>query len=735
MFDGVQLIGLDGLILVVTAATIVAVLIVQWRSREAQRSPTGPTTSGIQRPGASTLAAGPASQRRNLQHGLWTSLVASPILAGATLLLGLLLAIAGQRALVSPTSGALAFLTWIIGVLMVALLAASVDLSGIGWGALYRRPVTSVWTWSRFRVALAVWIAITSVILWLETPERAIDEDVWALTILWISSILATVLLAMGIPRSSDLHRARDWLRSNRTELLVIVAIALIAIAPRFLGLSSYPWALSGDEGTFAVTARDASQGEITNPFNSGPWGYPSLLFILQGVPIGLFGDSIAAARALSAILGVGSVIATYALCRHHFGRPTAIGAGVLASAFHFHLFWSRDAQNAAAPMFFVPLALLLLDRGLIERRRGYALGAGIVIGISQFFHPADRILFPLATVYTAYALMHPRPRSYLEFRRQVAAVVPNAAWLTLGALVSHLPLLAYFRAHREAFWSRTDEVSVFASGWLERERDLTGHGSITILWRQLVNAAMLPFETMPRGHFRPEVPFAGWPLVVPLAIGLALVTILFWKRRYFGLALAFWATVAGLALTDGPPQTNRYTTAAPFLALFGALGIAAAGRVAMRLVGLPRRPMLAFAAAVTLLISGWHFYYYFRDPNQIEVYSDVNTQVTNVLARHADALGEVTVYFGGPPRIYYYGFRNLPYIAPDATGINIDEPLTPDSERPVLAGTTLFAFLPERRGELDLVVEWFPGGVIEEHTMENGAPLYTSYVLEGDGS
>src|SRR4051812_46356255 len=95
------------------------------------------------------------------------------------------------------------------------------------------------------------------------------------------------------------------------------------------------------------------------------------------------------------------------------------------------------------------------------------------------------------------------------------------------------------------------------------------------IYWDQFKHAALLPFHTTPSGEYIISPPFVGWPLAVPIAVGIILVTVGCWKQRYIGLAAAYWITVVGLALTEGQrPQTNRYVMAASLLPILGAIGI-----------------------------------------------------------------------------------------------------------------------------------------------------------------
>jgi 4-amino-4-deoxy-L-arabinose transferase-like glycosyltransferase len=666
--------------------------------------------------GSSTRLAG--ALRRNRVEA------AVMLLAGAAFL------VIGQRGLLAGEVRIAAYISWFIGLVIIAALhweAAQLSLP-----ETTKTPAGSAARLRfRWQPSFLVAIVVMSILIWNAAPDRPSDDSSLDLVILWLLSIATLVMAATGPPTRQTVTSIRRWISREQSEIVLAAGVALVAAAPRLFDLNNYAWSMSGDEGTFAVTARNTLNGQLTNPFSSGPWGYPSMLFIIQGWFIDLFGDSVASARMLSALLGIGSVLAVYALVRHHFGLPTALVAALITATFNLHIYWSRDAQDAAAPMAFIPLALLFLDRGLIGGCRLDCVLAGLTIAFAQFFHPANRLLIPMAILYVIYALVLRAWQSREISAERVKSTFINAAWIAAATIVGHLPLIAYYWHHRTEFWSRTDEVSVFASGWLEREREITGDGSIEILLRQFKNAAMLPFSTLPHGHYRPGSPLAGEPLVLFVAIGCALVTIFFLRRRNFGIALAFWATTVGLALTDGPPMTNRYTAAAPFLAIFGAIGIVALAHILIRLVKAPSRPVIAVATIVTVLIAVWHLHFYFKDPNQVDLYSDANSQLANGIAREAEALGSgATVYLSGVPRLYYYGFQNIPYIAPDAQGTDVNTPWIGTDQPPELGGPTLFVFTPERQGELAVIQSWFPEGTTTEHFLPSGEYLYTSYLV-----
>jgi len=314
--------------------------------------------------------------------------------AASALVTGLILVWIGQSMLLRADPGIGTYAVWLVGLVLLALV---VDQSDLGQAVSEAPAATDACErLSGKRGAVLFSVGITSIYIWQEAHDRAATNASLDLVLLWLGSIAALVVAATGLPRREHASRLRAWVKRVRADILITVGVVFVALIPRVYDLSSFPWAMSGDEGTFAVTARNVLRGELSNPFTSGPWGYPSLLFIFQAWLIELTGDTVGGARMLSALLGTASVVAIYWLARHHFGRWVGLAAAALSTAFHFHLFWSRDAQNAIAPMFFIPLTLIFLDRGLIERRRTDSLAAGLVIGLAQFFHPANRILFPL---------------------------------------------------------------------------------------------------------------------------------------------------------------------------------------------------------------------------------------------------------------------------------------------------------------------------------------------------
>ncbi len=650
--------------------------------------------------------------------------------------LGVLLIWQGQRE-IARDARALAYVPWLIGLALVIAICARLPMPAHPAVAPSdQRSLRVYWRWM-----LVVFVAGAAMVLWRQTQQRALDDPSFELVVLWISAIAAlTIAVVAPIPRSVFAD-AFQQVQRNRAEAAMITSIALVAFACRIVALSSYPRVVTGDEGMFGMAARSVLRGNLSNPFASATGGYPSLLFITQSGVMAIAGDNIAGARGQSALLGTGAVLAVYALTRYHFGPATGLIAATLAATNSFVIFWSRNTQNAIAPMLFYPLALLFLDRGLVGRRRTDSLIAGLVIGFAQYFHPGNRMLFPIAVAYLVYAALYPIPRTLGALAASVRSVTLPAIIVVGAALISFAPQFGYYWARPDEYWNRINQVSAFASGWIDREVELTGLSMAHLLWIQFRNAAMLPFSTLPSGLFRPGVPFVGWPMAVPVAIGLGLVTATSWRRSSFGFVIGFWSTVVGLTLTEGAPATNRYVAAGPFLVIFGALGITAVASAIGRSARLPRKSTMLAAGLVTVFIAAWHLHFFFRDPNQIELYADTNSMIATSIARQAEHLGpDATLYFLGQPRMSYEGNENMAFLAPDATVFDIEQPWNATAERPALTGPTLFAFVPDRLGELDVVRAWFPEGTMTVSTLPDSEEVLTTYfvdasVVELDGT
>ncbi len=594
-------------------------------------------------------------------------------------------------------------------------------------GERYRSP--------RLLVGLAVF---GGVLIWVLMRGRPNGSTFLDVALIWLMSMACIVVAAAPSPwlplRAWPAHLVHA-MSDVRTDVLVAGSIGIVALLLRSVALDAHPFLFGGDEGEMAVAALDVLGGKLTNPFGTGWFAIPTLFMFMQAASIRLFGDSVVGIRMVSAIIGALTIVGTYVLIRHWFGTTTAAVATTLLAVFHYHIHFSRIAVLHLMDPFFLVLTLYFLDRGLLERRRLHCALAGLAIGFAQYFYYGARLLLVVAAAYVLFATWRSEggPATALrspEFRGRLARCI---GWILLGAVLVYLPMLAHYADYPTEFLSRFNQVSIFSSGWLEKEQAATGKSALLLIVELLQKSALLPFKTIVSPIFyEPGVPLVGPPMAALTALGLVLATLRAGRREYFGLVVAYWTSILGLTLTDDPTQSQRFLIATPLLAAFAAIGLMALLRVLRIVVGVPRSVAVAAGAGAVMLIGIWNYqHYFFREEPSAHTGGE-NTIVATELAYYLRDMGPTTVYFGGGPRMWYGGFRTLPFIARQAIGKDIDEPLKDDSPALSQPGRLVFVFLPERASELDIVRRWYPNGVRREHRPsqagERSRLLFVSY-------
>lgn len=571
-----------------------------------------------------------------------------------------------------------------------------------------------------------------SFLIWLLMRGRQPTDGYGVVALLWVLAMVAAVLAsnpAWTSPRQwHGTVAVTGW---PHRGWLLFAGLAIGALLLRVVDLERFPYTFGGDEGSQGMSAIAVLEGRLATPFGTGWFSIPTLFFFLQAASIQTFGDSVAGVRALSGLVGTATVLFTYLLARRLLGQPTAVIAACLLAVFHFHLHFSRLASIQVMDALTVVVVLYLLHRGVVDRRPTDCLLAGFAVGLSQYSSPSARIIPIVAGAYAIFLIVR-GGRQQTETRPNPLQALPVrlVAWIAMGSLIAYLPLMTYYVDHPDEFSAPVSRVSMFTSGWLEREQQTTGKGTTELVLNQILRAALLPFHTQPGGLYSGARPFSG-PMAAAMAIGLALVTVGAFRREYFGVAVAYWASVIGLGLTEDPTQTQRFVMASPLMAMAAAIGIFAVLRLARDLAGVPRVVVGPMALAIVGAIAAWNFQYYFFAPNQTDRYGGTNGLVATELANYLRSLGPgSTVYFLGPPRMWYYGFQTLPFIARGARGIDVEQPWAPGGPLPTLEGPTVFAALPERAGELQQVYAWFPGGQRREFQAENGSALFTVYAV-----
>ncbi len=554
---------------------------------------------------------------------------------------------------------------------------------------------------------------------------RPNDLDFTDLTGVWLLAILAT-FVAFGSTDSwrDDRSRIRSFVRSDRFELTAVAAIVAAAFAVRIWHLGRIPANLSGDEGTWGCEGLALLDGRIGNPFETGWFGFHNLSFMPWGLSAKLLGNTTAALRLPSVLMGTCAVLATYLLARELWDRRLALTAAALLAFGHFHMHYSRLAVNNIFDTVVAPLAFWLLVRGLRLRRDDLAVCAGIVLGLGWYAYLGARVASIIAVAYVAVRCLSERGFLRTHWRRILL--------VGMAALVVMLPLLTVYIDRPHLLTERSNQVGIFSSGWLEREVGFTGRGVVPILADQFRRALLGFHYTLDRVFwYYPTIPLLDGVSATLLTLGLAWSPL---RRRDHGMVLiVLWLALAvlfGWMITENPPSSMRLIIAAPALALIAAWGLRHLTEMAGALFGASdrRRGTAAAAAIVVACLINVHFYFSVYTPKR--VFGNPDAEIATVLAGRLDVDDPRPVYLFGPP-LLYWEFGTIRFLMPEVDGRDVP----PKGEQPsfvfdVSRGARLVA-MSERLDELEAFIGQHPGGV-ESTTRStvDGRLLYVLYDL-----
>ena len=554
-------------------------------------------------------------------------------------------------------------------------------------------------------LALAAWLAAGDGML-MRQPQFAVF--MWLLGILFLVAGSLTHSPALG----EGLRLRREW--------GIVAVVFLGALLLRGIATLDFPWLLTGDEASGGFSAIEFINGERNNIFGLAWFSFPALYFYLQSISIRLFGQTTEALRLTSALAGALTVPALYWFLKQSFGRWVALTGSVLLAASHFHIHFSRIGLNNIWDGFFVAFISAAFWWGWFKNNRlGYVL-AGLGFGLAQYFYASSRILFLLFPLWLAV----------VAFRDwgAVRARLNHLAIMALSVLVITLPLAMYYLGNMPDFYAPMSRVS-YLGDTLRFDVAATGKPPAELLATQFVTSG-LAFTS---ANLRGVMYIPGTPMLLPLSatlflMGVVLLLLNFRKPAELWLILWLAGAIAIGALSESTPAAQRYVFAAP----------AAAATISLALIRIAEwmlqtwpiaRPAVVAVVGIVVAVAGWaDLSFYFGDYSGSKRFGDLNTETASAVARMLNEreLGVEVYFFGG--RMGYYSHSSIPYLASQAIGHDVLQPLTsvPNWQ---LSGPTIFVFLPERAAEMAMVQERYPGGEVFQETGRN-AELYSAYEL-----
>jgi len=613
---------------------------------------------------------------------------------------------------------------WCVAVLSWALLLWQTGRPGRGQSARRLLSLARSHPWRALLGLVGASFALLVGHLARQRPEIADFADLlW----LWLLGVVCFLLSFVPCSPSANSRAGKlERFRTHRHELIGLAALLLVALAVRAFNLEHIPVNLGGDEGTQAVAALELLGPPLGNPFSTGWFAVPTMSFLWYGLGMRLFGVTVAGLRATSALIGALTVLTTFLLARELWGRRLAWSAAILLACSHFHVHFSRLGSNQIGDGLFVTLALWLLARGLRSEKPLYFALSGAVTGLGWYGYFGARLVGAIIALYLAW-------RMVVE-HRFLARYGKSLFLLLAAALIVAAPLLLHFFQYPDRMTSRLQQVSIFASGWLEREQVITGRSAASLLLEQFWKSlSAFNYTLDPTFWYRPSIPLLDFVSGLFFVLGLVWAMVKYrWPAN--GLLLVwFWlALILGWVLTENPPSSMRMTGIAPVLSIFVALGLGWLARIAHHVLRFtfhvsrftPDTSRLALHVLL-VLIAILNLYYYFAIYTPTRVYGNPTAEVATELARYlALQDDDYVVYFHAPPRMYW-DFGALRFMARGVEGMDVAESTLPE---PDPARGARFVFLPHRLGELDAIRARYPGGV--EQAVYSKADDRLLYVL-----
>ncbi|MEX2161583.1 MAG: glycosyltransferase family 39 protein [Anaerolineales bacterium] len=494
--------------------------------------------------------------------------------------------------------------------------------------------------------------------------------------------------VAMGLALLGAWQMGEKAPKISWKAVAILAALVVVALGMRAWNTALIPNNLTGDEASGGLFAVDILNGKFNNIFGYGWYSFPAFYFYFQALSIAIFGQTAEALRLTSALAGALTVGVVYLAGRALYGQRAGLLAAILLAGLHFHIHFSRIGLNNIWDGFWFTLVIGLIWIAWSRQRRWAFLLAGLCIGLAQYFYASGRMLIVLVPAWLLLAALADRAR----FKRNHASVI----LMFLVVLVVFYPLLVNYLADLDQFAAPMQRVSLLGP-WLENEQQITGLPGWQILGSQLWVSVQAFTNTNLRHWYTPEAPIL---LPAPAAfflLGLVLM-ILQWRRPQHWLIVLWLAafTVAG-GLSESTPAAQRYIGAAPAAALVIGFSLNQISKHLAALWKPAKAGLAAGAIAVAVIIAAANVNFYFWDFTPRGEYSSDNTAVAQHLANYLRGKPPGTqVAFFGQPRMGYRSIATIPFLAPQAIGLDMQLPVDAADNPDLTPGPTVFVFLPE---------------------------------------
>ena len=496
----------------------------------------------------------------------------------------------------------------------------------------------------------------------------------------WWSYLLSVVLLAaatfwMTVRPQVDL---RGRLLRRRGVTIALLLIVAFGASLRLYALSDLPFGVWYDEAESGLAARRLlSEPDFRVPFIA-TMNTTVFLPALFAAATTVFGDSIAALRSVSAIFGIGAIVAAFLVGRELHGLRFGLVLAFVTAAARWHINFSRVAMTGVDTPFFEFVATYFLLRMINRGRLRDAFFAGLAVGSGLLFYQAYRLFVVGLLVFAVISAARAHQSLTAHWRLHLQQV----GMLVLTVIVVTMPVLQFAWRSPDVVLNRVSETSILP----RREEPNLARALLANTTRHL-----LMFNVAGDRNGRHNLP--GEPILDPAMGVLAVLGFVAALSRGLAPANLFFLVLFGVGLAGGiltvdfeAPQSLRSIAAFPAVAYFIALAATALARYRPAAGRAHRGWRPAAAIAITFYIAAVNTHEYFGRFGANGVvwssFSAAETVVGRELAsRRVDEVAVLSELLANHPTIRYLAPAARPQVlqVPDAF------PIRDGSGRPVV--------------------------------------------------
>lgn len=514
-------------------------------------------------------------------------------------------------------------------------------------------------------------------------------------------------------------RRLAHAIAANRVDIVIVVALTLLAAVLRLWRLGVVPDGLHGDEAWTALDAQRVLREGWIGPYVTSALGQPTGPLYLTAALFKIMPETTFTARFSMAIFGIATIPIAYGAFALMYNRTVAAFGAALLTVMMWHLHLSRTAFMVVSWPFAEVLVLFALWLSMRRRSTRLLAVAGFMHGLGVYTYNA----YLLFAVVPFVAILWASCREPGWRRRGRYALVNGGVFAVCG-VVAALPMIEYVRSHGHDYREHERVVRVTAS---PRWQDEDFLGRARIIWdrageweRGLVVGG--------RADFGDGLGTDRHPAVGPVIAALALIGLGFsmwnWRRAEHAVLLACMLLLPMGALATFEDGLFRRTLGlAPVFAVLAAFPLAwlweRGWAARTRLVG---QAAMAVAFAVVAVVGVYTTVEYFGAVQDAEAMRFVYPYQVDAASRYIDDLPKDTyVYFYSDRWSFDYETRR--FLAPDYAGEDRSTEFRgtvagagePDAPVPDRSKNVAYVFLGTYIDRVKDVIGKYPGGGVSD--------------------